>query len=824
VAKFSSRCGGGIYDCLLIALSPFLPESDATGDDFELETFRILGDLPDRSANDPLGFDETARNLTAIVVSSRAAAPFTLGIEGGWGTGKSSLMARVEGNLRRDHPEVTTVLFNAWTAADGDALEGLIKSVLNRLDPSVLRRVARNKRLAGFGRIAARIVAARVGVSQIVDELWSQAAADPRARNDLKLLLEAEMTRWLDTPGGVPHDRLVAVFVDDLDRCSPTNVFQVFEAIKLYLSLPGLVFIVGYDKDVVSESILSREHYGPGVSKDDYLDKIIQVVYRVPTPPRDAAESLIDQYLGASGTSHLFDSALRSLVVERNARNPRRIKRFVNSFVTMYRLDPEWAEIGPAILVRVVILYMYFPEFAKLFSDPAHSDPVAAFFAYERAHRALRARTLDDDTRGLLESFGIRASAEGAADHDALIHELEEVAPDCFPLLLRKYEFVSVIDGLSDVAVRMSLIKKLEGTEFSVPGLPAEPIRGFEVQPLPVPTGEYPYTLKLEDVVSGEAIAEIADRGALCFHTVGDTGAPRNPQPQQAVARAVAGERPPTSFLYLLGDLVYYSGERERYHQQFYEPYADYPGPIFAIPGNHDGLVSDKTGEPSLAAFVDNFCAAEPEHRPEAGGVQRAAMTQPNVYWTLETPYVTIIGIYTNVPSSGDIDNNQIEWLTSQLSEAPYDRALVLAMHHPCISADAYHSGSTRIRNAVDEAMWRARRIPDLILAAHVNNYQRLTRKLGSETIHYLIVGAGGYHNLHRIAKAPDGTDPTVPSAVADDVMLEAYCDDRHGYLRLTATPTELRGEYFAVNREDAQPPEVRDAFVVPVSLGQFAD
>ena len=52
-------------------------------------------------------------------------------------------------------------------------------------------------------------------------------------------------------------------------------------------------------------------------------------------------------------------------------------------------------------------------------------------------------------------------------------------------------------------------------------------------------------------------------------------------------------------------------------------------------------------------------------------------MTQPNVYWTLETPFVTFIGLYTNVPEGGWMDNNQIAWLQSELTAAPQNNSLV---------------------------------------------------------------------------------------------------------------------------------------------------
>jgi hypothetical protein len=43
------------------------------------------------------------------------------------------------------------------------------------------------------------------------------------------------------------------------------------------------------------------------------------------------------------------------------------------------------------------------------------------------------------------------------------------------------------------------------------------------------------------------------------------------------------------------------------------------------------------------------------------------AMTQPNVYWTLATPYATIIGLYTNVPVGGYVDDKQKAWLIKEL-------------------------------------------------------------------------------------------------------------------------------------------------------------
>src|SRR5207248_897946 len=104
------------------------------------------------------------------------------------------------------------------------------------------------------------------------------------------------------------------------------------------------------------------------------------------------------------------------------------------------------------------------------------------------------------------------------------------------------------------------------------------------------------------------------------------------------------------------------------------------------IPGNHDGAVIP--GVTSLEVFVRNFCAERPIHTPEAGDVPRTAMTEPNVYWTLNCPFVTIVGLYTNVlegPGSmgpGPNGEKQRSWLLSELREAPVNDFVILALHH----------------------------------------------------------------------------------------------------------------------------------------------
>jgi 3',5'-cyclic AMP phosphodiesterase CpdA len=193
-------------------------------------------------------------------------------------------------------------------------------------------------------------------------------------------------------------------------------------------------------------------------------------------------------------------------------------------------------------------------------------------------------------------------------------------------------------------------------------------------------------------------------------------------------------------------------------------------------------------------------------------------MTQPNVFWTLLTPLATIIGLYTNVPEGGSIHQEQLDWLVGELVDAPQDKPVFLTMHHPVYSLDDHHSGSETIRRATETTFQRAHRFPDLVLAGHVHDMQRFTRRVADREIPYIVAGGGGYHNLHRLVR-PNGQKIIPPVRVAasqDDLVLESYVDSRFGFLRIEVTPETVQGKYYTVPRPQeswSDPPALADVF-----------
>lgn len=349
-------------------------------------------------------------------------------------------------------------------------------------------------------------------------------------------------------------------------------------------------------------------------------------------------------------------------------------------------------------------------------------------------------------------------------------------------------------------------------------------------QPLPPPTGKPPFHLNISKIISAADFNKISKSKTMVFHLTADVGGVKNPQDQMLVSdqmemqfdKLKPGNNP--LFLYIAGDVVYYYGQLSEYNNQFFEPYKFYPAPIFAIPGNHDGDVdpTDITKPHSLDAFVKMFCASQHSVPPEAGDAVRTIMTQPNVYWTMITPVANIIGLYTNAIEGGEIRADQQKWFIKEMIKAGKEKsnkALIVTLHHPPYSMDSHHGASIAIQKFLDDAFSQADVYPDIVFSGHVHNYQRFTHKIGKIEIPYIVAGAGGYWFLHNINTGKNIMKTPCASSFKD-VVFEKYCEDRHGFLRISIdmNTRKLKGEYFTVPRqqESWKAPAVRfDSFTL---------
>jgi len=335
-----------------------------------------------------------------------------------------------------------------------------------------------------------------------------------------------------------------------------------------------------------------------------------------------------------------------------------------------------------------------------------------------------------------------------------------------------------------------------------------------KVQPIPPRRMGAAPNIDLANFLPAAMIDAINTANSITFHSVGDTGAAKVSVSQSsatavkeeaAVADAMAqdvqagGENAP-AFFFHLGDVVYNFGEAQYYYDQFYEPYRAYDRPIFAIPGNHDGMVFGSSSSapqvPTLTAFLTNFCSATPDSSPDAPTISRSVMTQPAVYFTLDAPFVSIIGLYSNVLDTGGgiissqggkypLVNDQLDFLTSELKRLSADRqagkrAIIVAVHHPPLSCDAKTGGSGGLMKDIDSCCKAAGQWPDMVLSGHAHLYQRFTRTVNGRQVPYIVSGSGGFAATAPMQKAPPA------GTVVGDHKLEVDPIVHFGYLTIT--------------------------------------
>lgn len=337
------------------------------------------------------------------------------------------------------------------------------------------------------------------------------------------------------------------------------------------------------------------------------------------------------------------------------------------------------------------------------------------------------------------------------------------------------------------------------------------------LQPVPSPTvADVEPILELQKVLGSAGAAKIAaveQAGQIVFHAVGDTGSVKGPTSQSLVADKMVSdftEDDPAdepTFFFHIGDVVYNFGEAQYYYEQFYDPYRDYPAPIIAIPGNHDGEIYAGDPQPTLDAFLRNFCSASPEHTPEATGLVRTSMIAPGVFFTLEAPFVRILGLYSNVledpgvissegVKSSPVTDQQLNFLSAALTRAKsFSGAVIVAVHHPPFTYGTNHSGSPRMLQDLDKASRSVGFWPHAYLSAHSHNYQRYTRAIAGIDIPYLVAGGGG-HNVVKLQTSGNGNALRTLMKVNPTLTLENYDDSNYGYLRIVVDTINLRIEY----------------------------
>ncbi len=269
------------------------------------------------------------------------------------------------------------------------------------------------------------------------------------------------------------------------------------------------------------------------------------------------------------------------------------------------------------------------------------------------------------------------------------------------------------------------------------------------------------------------------------FLVLGDTG--EGDASQLAVVPALEARADGTDFLFIASDVIYPAGGVNDYRRKFFEPYKDYPRPIYAVPGNHDWY-DDGVG------FMYWFCGAEQApRRPRARFLTRAWLRdliwrrapkvdeqdaremrklrpresqearQPAPYFAIDAGPLRLVGIDTGI--TGTIDREQAEWLRWVSASSP--RPKILLTGKPIYVDGEHRPGPIEGGGFVDEIVTALEHNYIAAIGGDIHNYQRYPVALDDgRTLLYLVSGGGGafMHATHTIDNV-DNLDVPVAEA-----------------------------------------------------------
>jgi hypothetical protein len=264
----------------------------------------IDGDSPITSSDgDLLGRASLATHFASSLRGLDVSDGVVVAVMGPWGSGKSSFVNLVRGELAKE-PILLTLDFNPWMFSGS---EQLVQFFLKELASQFTLKGERFKSISK-------------GLNDYSDAL-SPLGLIPFAGPwiDRALRGAGAVHRFVERKGGGTkglRDRLakemadldapLVVVVDDIDRLTSGEIRDIFKLVRLNASFPNLIYVLAFDRARV-EKALEED----GIDGRVYLEKIVQLGYDLPSLPETALQQItfdaLNSLIAEFGGSATFD-------------------------------------------------------------------------------------------------------------------------------------------------------------------------------------------------------------------------------------------------------------------------------------------------------------------------------------------------------------------------------------------------------------------------------------------------------------------------------------------------------------------------------------
>lgn len=305
-----------------------------------------LSDIPFKECVNDFGTERYVNGLIKFIENS--SAPITIALQGEWGSGKTSMMTRLERALcsKEDSPFIG-VNINTWEYSMMSSPEMTVYKILAKLVRELTGENSDSKKkvskiLRGLyrgGREALKMIPG-VNVAVEMAKIPTDISVDEKDNDASLSELREELKQVINSRIADTGQRGVIVFVDDLDRLNPPVAVEILELLKNVFTLDNCIFVLAIDYDVVVKGLEPK--FGKLTDKNErefrsFFDKIIQVPFSLPVSSYRPMDFVLNALVGIGYLKDIDTSdpnvrARFSSVVESSVgKNPRSIKRLINT-------------------------------------------------------------------------------------------------------------------------------------------------------------------------------------------------------------------------------------------------------------------------------------------------------------------------------------------------------------------------------------------------------------------------------------------------------------------------------------------------------------
>jgi hypothetical protein len=348
----------------------------------------------ENNSEDKLKMSRYGKVLSNFI--NQSDTPLTVGLQGEWGTGKTSMLYMLLEHFKREN--VATSWVNTWEYSmfrnPEETTPAILKGMLTNLKLScesegkwTIEEKSKDsvKKVFRFlGNVANQVISNQTGVD-IKDAAAKDEAAKEQAEiAEIKSEIGEIIAKLIEDTAN--EYKKVVFLVDDLDRIPPEQAVEVLESLKNLFDVPNCVFVLAIDYDVVVKGLESK--FGKKTEENErefrsFFDKIIQVPFSMPTGTYDMGNLLSEKLTSISITiPEDLTEAYTNVVRYTIGFNPRSLKRYINSFSLLRSLrnsdfEDDSAEFGDnepdaeddLILFAMIGVQISYPKIFRLITQ-----------------------------------------------------------------------------------------------------------------------------------------------------------------------------------------------------------------------------------------------------------------------------------------------------------------------------------------------------------------------------------------------------------------------------------------------------------------------